>query len=66
MEPSRRDQYVSWIAGIRFWDATRQVKVLWQYQGVEKATWESEGTMCINYHCFIEDEDMLSGHLIIK
>ena len=51
---------------IRFWDATRLVKVLWQYQGVEEATWESKGTMCTNYHCFIEDEDTLSGHLIIK
>ena len=42
------------------------VKVLWQHQGVEKAIWEREGTMCTNYPYFIEDEGMLSSHLIIK
>ena len=38
----------------------RLVKVLWQHQGVEEATWESEGTMRTNYPCFIEDEGTLS------
>ena len=27
----------------------RLVKVLWQYRGVEEATWEHEDTMCANY-----------------
>ena len=44
----------------------RLVKVLWQHQGVEEATWEREGMMCTNYPCFIEDKGTLSRHLIIK
>ena len=42
------------------------VKVLWQYQGVEEATWECEGTMRTNCPCFIKDEGTLSSHWIIK
>ena len=44
----------------------RLVKVLWQHQEVEKAKWERKGTMYTNYPYFIEDEGMLSSHLIIK
>ena len=33
----------------------RLVKVLWQHQGVEKATWESEDTICTSYHFLFED-----------
>ena len=34
------------------------LKVLWQHQGVEKATWESEDTMRANYPFLFEDEGM--------
>ena len=44
----------------------RLVKVLWQHQGVEEATWEHEGTMRTNNPCFIEDKGTLSSHLIIN
>ena len=36
----------------------RLVKVLWQYQGVEEATWEHENTMRVNYPFLFEDESM--------
>ena len=32
------------------------VKVLWQHQGVEEATWEREDTMQAIYHFLFEDE----------
>ena len=32
------------------------VKVLWQHQGVEKATWEREDTMRATYPFLFEDE----------
>ena len=44
----------------------RLVKVLWQHQRVEEATWEHEGTMRTNYPYFIKDEGTLSSHSIIK
>ena len=33
----------------------RLVKVLWQHQGVEEATWEREDTMCTSYPFLFED-----------
>ena len=34
----------------------RLVKVLWQYRGVEEATWEREDTIRATYHFLFEDE----------
>ena len=34
----------------------RLVKVLWQHQGVEEVTQESEDTVRANYHFLVEDE----------
>ena len=34
----------------------RLVKVLWQHQGVEEATWELKGTVRANYPFLFEDE----------
>ena len=39
----------------------RLVKVLWQHQGVEEATWESEHTVRANYPFLFEDECMFLG-----
>ena len=39
----------------------RLVKVLWQYRGVEKATWEREDTMQATYPFLFEDEGVLSN-----
>ena len=36
----------------------RLVKVLWQHQGVEEATWEREDTVRTNYPFLFEDERM--------
>ena len=36
----------------------RLVKVFWQHQGVEEATWEREDTIRTNYHFLFEDEGM--------
>ena len=36
----------------------RLVKVLWQHRGVDKATWESEDTMYVNYLFLFKDEGM--------
>ena len=36
----------------------RLVKVLWQHQGVEEATWEHEDTVHANYPFLFEDEGM--------
>ena len=36
----------------------RLVKVLWQYHGVEEATWDSEDTMRATYPLFFEEEGM--------
>ena len=60
MGPSRRDQCISWIAGIRFFDARPcgLVKVLWQHRGVEEAMWEHEDTMRATYPFLFEDEDV--------
>ena len=45
----------------------RLVKVLWQHQGVEEATWELKDTMRVTYHFLFEDEGALSniGSLIL-
>ena len=40
--------------------------MLWQYQGVEEATWEHEDTMRATYHFLFEDEDTLFSNLQIK
>ena len=39
----------------------RLVKVLWQYRGVEEATWECEDTMWATYHFLFEDEGVWSN-----
>ena len=39
----------------------RLVKVLWQHQGVEEATWECEDTMRVNYPFLFKDEGVLSN-----
>ena len=44
----------------------RLVKVLWQHQGVEEATWEHNDTMRTTYPFLFEDEGMLFSHLIMK
>ena len=36
----------------------RLVKVLWQHDGVEEATWECEDTMLANYPFLFEEADM--------
>ena len=36
----------------------RLVKVLWQYQGVEEATWEHKNTIHTNYSFLFKDEGM--------
>ena len=35
------------------------VKVLWQHQGVEEATWECEDTMLTNYPFLFEEEGIV-------
>ena len=40
----------------------RLVKVLWQYRGVEEATWEREDTVCANYPFLFDGEGALSSH----
>ena len=42
----------------------RLVKVLWQHQGVEEATWECENTMCTAYPFLFEDEGTFFSHLV--
>ena len=44
----------------------RLVKVLWQHQGVEEATWEREDTMRAIYHFLFEDEGTLFGNVKIE
>ena len=44
----------------------RLVKVLWQHQGVEEATWERKNTRRATYPFLFEDEGTLFSHLIIK
>ena len=39
----------------------RLVKVLWQHQGVEEATWEHEDTMRATYPFLFEDEGAWSN-----
>ena len=40
----------------------RLVKVLWQHQGVEEATWEHEDTMRTRYPFLFEDKGTWSSH----
>ena len=44
----------------------RLVKVLWQYRGVEEATWECEDMMQATYPFLFRDEGMWFSHLILK
>ena len=44
----------------------RLVKVLWQHQGVEEATWECEDTMRVTYPFLFENEGSLFSNLKIK
>ena len=39
----------------------RLVKVLWQHQGVEEATWEHDDMMRVTYPFLFEDECVLSN-----
>ena len=41
----------------------RLVKVLWQHQGVDEATWEHEDTMHARYPFLFEDEGTWFSHL---
>ena len=41
----------------------RLVKVLWQHQGVEEATWEHEDMMRATNPSLFEDEGTLFSHL---
>ena len=40
----------------------RLVKVLWQYRGVEEATWERKDTLRSNYLFLFDGEGELSCH----
>ena len=42
------------------------VKVLWQHQGVEEATWEHEDTMRATYPFLFRDESMWFSRLVFK
>ena len=44
----------------------RLVKVVWQYRGVEEATWEREETMRATYPFLFRDEGTQCSRLIIK
>ena len=44
----------------------RLVKVLWQHQGVEEATWEREDTMRATYPFLFKDEGTCFSRLVIK
>ena len=44
----------------------RLVKLLWQHQGAEEATWEREDTMHATYHFLFEDEGKLFNNLEVK
>ena len=44
----------------------RLVKVLWQHQGVEEATWEREDMMRVTYPFLFKDEGTLFIHLVLK
>ena len=44
----------------------RLVKVLWQHQGVEEATWEHEDTMWAAYPFMFRDEGTWFSSLVIK
>ena len=43
-------------------NTVRLVKVLWQHQGVEEATWEREETMHVNYPFLFNGEGAFSSH----
>ena len=38
------------------------VKVLWQYQGVEEATWEHNDAVRANYSFLFDEEGAFSSH----
>ena len=40
----------------------RLVKVLWQHQGVEEATWERKDTVQVNYPFLFDGEGAFSSH----
>ena len=40
----------------------RLVKVLWQHQGVEEATWERDDTMCATYPFLFENGSTWFSH----
>ena len=44
----------------------RQVKVLWQHQGVEEAAWEHEDSMLTTYPFLFKDEGTWFSRLVIK
>ena len=44
----------------------RLMKVLWQHQGVEEATWERKDTIHATYLFLFKDEGTWFSHLVIK
>ena len=44
----------------------RLVKVLWQHQEMEEATWEREDMIHATYHFLFKDEGTLFSHLVLK
>ena len=44
----------------------RLLKVLWQHQGMEKATWEREDTIRTNYPFLFEERRYVFSHLILN
>ena len=44
----------------------KTVRVLWQYRGVEKSTWEREDMMRATYPFLFRDEDTWFSRLILK
>ena len=44
----------------------RLVKVLWQHQGMEKATWERDDTMQATYPFLFEDGGALSKIVVLE
>ena len=44
----------------------RLVKVLWQHQGVDEATWEREDTIHTNYPFLFEDEGIIFSHFVLN
>ena len=44
----------------------RLVKVLWQHQGVEEATWERGDTICTNYPFLFENKGNFRDKILLR